>query len=204
MSEQTLARCVVLAAALAIVKPLACYAQGFLPREQYGTLSFGAARTSIHPPVFAWIDDKFPAGLALPTREHGVLMEISAGQMVATRLAIVIGVELIGNNQYVGLANIHLYGGARSWLAKRLWVEGGLGPAWLSVHMGEGTGQPESTRWGFGVVGIVGYDLVQRRNASFLTQGHFMLQVQGRLSSNAAGGVRANSMALLLGSAIGW
>jgi hypothetical protein len=124
--------------------------------------------------------------------------------MVANRLAIMRGVELLGGSKEVRLANFHFFGGLRSWLANRLWVEGGLGPTWSNVFAGEGEEQMDSGKWGLGLVGVVGYDLLQERNASFMTKGHFMAHVQARVSTNAAGGVRANTLALLLGFAYGW
>jgi hypothetical protein len=194
----------VLTFVLVIVLPVVGRAQGFQPPEHFFTLSFGAGSTSIHPPDFVWIDEQFPAGLVLPRRDTGGLVELSAGAMVANRLAILGGVELLGGNDAVRLANFHFYGGLRSWLANRLWVEGGLGPTWSNVFSDEGEEQRESGKWGLGLVGVVGYDLLQRRNASFMSGSHFVANVQARMSTNAAGGVRANTLALSLGFEWGW
>jgi hypothetical protein len=52
--------------------------------------------------------------------------------------------------------------------------------------------------------GIVGYDLIQRRNPSFVTRGHFVVHVQARFVTHAASAIRTNTAAALLGFAIGY
>ena len=149
------------------------------------TLSFGAGETWINPPEFVRRDEVFSEGLVLPSRDSGALMELSGGAMVANRVAIMGGFELLGGSKEVRLANFHLYRGLRSWLGKRLWVDGGLGPTWSNVFADQGEEHRDSGKWGLGLVGVVGYDLLQRRNASFTGRGHFMAHVQVRMSTNA-------------------
>lgn len=60
-----------------------------------------------------------------------------------------------------------------------------------------------SGNWGLGGHGIVGYDLIQRRNPSFVTRGHFVAHVQARCATHAANTLRTNTAAALLGFAIG-
>jgi hypothetical protein len=72
------------------------------------------------------------------------------------------------------------------------------------VFVGEGEEQVDSGKWGLGLLGAAGYDFLQRRNASFMAGGHFMANIQVRMTTNAAGGVRANTVALLLGFAYGY
>ena len=74
----------------------------------------------------------------------------------------------------------------------------------MRVIAREAEEQVESGKWGIGLLGVAGFDLIQRRNASFLSDGHFMAHVQARASTHAAGGMRTNTLALLLGFAIGW
>lgn len=54
------------------------------------------------------------------------------------------------------------------------------------------------------MLGVVGYDLIQRRNPSFVTRGHFVVQAQARVSTHAAGGMRVNTLSALLGFAVGY
>jgi hypothetical protein len=189
---------------VAALLPTESRAQGFQPHEQFFTLSMGPGRTSITPEGFVWVDEEFPEGLVLPARQGGGAIEMSLGVMAGGRVAILGGFEmLLGGEDLPRVANYHLFGGARSWLTKRIWVEGGLGPTWTDVFAGEGVEQRDSVRAGFGVVAVAGYDLIQRRNPSFFI-GHFVAHVQARIASNAAGGVRANTVALLFGFAGGW
>lgn len=188
---------------LVVTVPIVVLAQAFQPPEQFMNLSFGTVRTSITPPDFVWTDDKFPR-LVLPRRDSDGAMELSVGAMVANRLAIVGGIGLLGGSGDVRVAPIHLYGGVRRWITGRAWVEGGIGPTVVRVFQGEGETQVDSGNWGVGLLGVVGYDLIQRRNPSFVTRGHFVAHAQARIHANAAGGVRANTVALLIGFAVGY
>jgi hypothetical protein len=188
---------------LASALPAEGNAQGFRPPEQFMTFSIGPGRTSTDSDGFVWVDKQFPGGIVVPARDKSVTLELSAGAMVSQRLAVLGGLDLLGGNSAVGVAPIHLFGGLR-WIAGRAWVEGGLGPTYMRVIAREGEESVESGKWGVGLLGVVGFDLIQRRDASFLSQGHFTASVQARASTHAAGGMRTNTLALLLGFAIGW
>lgn len=188
--------------------PATGLAQGFHKGEQFFSLAFGEGRTTVTPGDFVWVDETFPDGLPLPAHDDEVfLLDLAGGAMMADHFALVGGFE--GPGAHVPdvqgrLWNLHFYGGARYWPAHRLWVEGDLGPTWLNVARGEGGAQVESSKWGLGLVGVVGYELLQRRNASFVKKGHFLAHVQARVSTNAAGGVRATTVGALLGFSTGW
>ena len=203
MSCSTLALCGLLGLGLEVTLPATSQAQGFRTSEQFGTLSYGPSHTSINPPEFVWRDETFPEGLVLPRRESGGSIELSGGAMVTNRLAIMGGFDLHTGSKEIRLANFQFHGGLRNWLTKKLWVEGGLGPTYLDVFEDEGEQQRDSGKWGLGLIGVVGYDLLQRRNASFMSGQHFAAHVQVRMSTNAAGGVRTNTLGLLLGFAMG-
>ena len=182
-------------------------AQGFRRREQFASLSFGGGATTLVPKDFVWTDEKFPDGLRLPGRDGGApSIEMSLGVMTTERLAIAIGCLDI-TSAYVSdvpgrLWNINLHGGVRYWMLRRLWTEGGAGPTYTSVAIGEGDAQVDSGKWGWGALGAVGYDLVQARRTN--SGAHVMVPVQLRVSTNAAGGVRSNSWAVLSGIVVGW
>jgi hypothetical protein len=182
-------------------------AQGFRRGEQFATLSFGGGATALIPKDFVWTDETFPDGLRLPSRDtRAPSMEMSVGAMTTERLAIVGGfLEITGANvsDVPGrLWNINLHGGVRYWVARRLWMEAGVGPTYTSVAIGEGEEQVDSGKWGWGALGAVGYDFIQAR---YTNRGaHVMVPVQVRVSTNSAAGVRANTLAVLSGIVVGW
>jgi hypothetical protein len=170
-------------------------------------MSFGSGRATLNPSDFVWVDRKFPDGLPLPTRDtRAAAMELTYGYMMAERFAIIGGLAgpMVNVEDVPGrLVNLHLWVGVRRWLTRKAWIEGGLGPTWTSVAEGVGNEQIDSGAWGLGLLGGVGYDFVQFRRASE-GYAHFVLQVQVRVSTHAAGGLRANSIAGLLGAGLGW
>jgi hypothetical protein len=182
-------------------------AQGFRRGEQFGTLSFGGGATTLSPKDFVWTDEKFPEGLRLPSRDTGApSMEMSLGAMATERLAIVVGfldITTANVSDVPGrLWNINLHGSVRYWVLRRLWVEGGAGPTYTSVAIGEGDAQVDSGEWGWGALSAVAYELVQARYTN--SGAHVMVPIQLRVSTNSAGGVRSNAWAVLSGIAVGW
>ena len=197
----------VLVGLLVALPPDPAEAQGFLRSEQFGTLTFGAGATTLRPKNFVWTDEKFPEGLLLPGHDAGApSMEMSIGVMTTDRLAIVGGLlDFTGANvsDVPGrLANFTFHGGVRYWVRRRLWVGAGAGPTYVNVFFGEGDAQVDSGRWGWGALGAAGYDLIQARNTN--SGAHVTVPIQLRLTTNAAGGVRSNSWAVLSGIMVGW
>lgn len=195
---------VLLALVITSAQPARANAQTFQQGEQFGSLSCGYGSQSLFRPGFVWTSETFPDGLVLPPRQKGWALDISGGAMIRPRLAVVAGVEFLAGNLDVRLATFRVSAGLRGWLTNRLWVQGALGPAYLGVFAGRGDDQVTDGRWGLGATGILGFDLLQRRDSPFVAQGHSVLHLETRLGLAAGGGVRTNGIAGLLGFTTGW
>jgi hypothetical protein len=190
--------------------PVVCEAQGFARGGQFGSLAFGAGATDLTPDDVSWTDETFTDGLRLPSWDRGApMIEFSLGVMTTDRLAVIGRLLDVTGASVHGvpgrLANFNIHGGVRYWIARRVWLEGALGPTLMRVLTGEDDAQLESGNWGWGVAGAVGYDLIQRRSVQTMAggRGRFMLPVQVRITTTRAGGVRTASLGLLMGIVVG-
>lgn len=74
------------------------------------------------------------------------------------------------------------------WVSDKVWVKAGVGSGFVFVS---GDGESASERYGLGLLGAAGYELVQRQK--------FTLDLQGRFSTMSREGVRVNNVGANIG-----
>ena len=180
-----------------LAQPGVVGAQGYPPGSQFADLSIGVAGLVIRPANIVWTDPKLPDGVRLPPRMDSTVMTLNVGRVTGSWYAIIGGFDLSGGGRSgIGYGNHSIHGGVRKWVRPGVWLEGTVGAAYTSVLIGEWDAANDTGKWGLGLGGAVGVDVLR-------FGGVRTVNVQVRAATSTAGPVRTYRVGVMLGFGLG-
>jgi hypothetical protein len=119
----------------------------------------------------------------------GIGANFHVGGMLGEKTALLLEAYGVGDQEEDDSATFGVSGVAvQRFLGDKAWVKAGLGQGFVNVSS---NGHSETESHGLGILGAVGYELVQKTK--------FTLDLQGRFSTSSKDGVRVNNFGVNVG-----